>query len=59
MPLAEILGRIAQVDTAVDNGDLATARSMADGAVRDAVLTLAEPYRGNMLQILDDLVAVL
>jgi hypothetical protein len=59
IPLAEILGRIAQIGTAVDRGDTAAARSTADGAVRDALLTLAEPYRGNMLQILDDLVAVL
>jgi predicted secreted hydrolase len=58
-PVEEMLKNIAEVKEAVTGGDHATARSLADGTVRAKLQTLAEPYRGNMLQILDDLVAVL
>jgi len=59
IPIEKILGNIEQVGNAIDSDDTATARSTADGTVRKALMTLAEPYRGNMLQILDDLIAVL
>jgi hypothetical protein len=58
-PIKDILGNIAQVGNAVDRGDYAAARSTADSTVREQLLSLAEPYRGEMLQILNDLIAVL
>jgi hypothetical protein len=54
--LDAILGHIAQVGQAVDNGDSPAALATANGPLRDGLLTLAEPYRGDAVQILDDLV---
>jgi hypothetical protein len=58
-PTDEMLNTIAQVSTAIDSGDTATALTTANGQVRAQLLTLAEPHRGAILQILDDLVAAI
>jgi len=54
-----MLANIAQVRTAIDSGDTPSARAIANDQLRNQLLTLAQPYRDDMLQILDDLVAVL
>jgi len=58
-PIDTILEDIALIGVAVDSGDSATALATADGPVRDALLTLAEPYRDDMVQILDDLIGAI
>ena len=58
-PVDDILAGIATLGGAVERGDASAARSIADGTVREGLTTLAEPYRDAMLQILDDLLAVL
>ncbi|HEY6130609.1 MAG TPA: hypothetical protein VIV27_01255 [Halioglobus sp.] len=58
-PLEEMLANITQVGAAVDNGDASTAQSMANGRLREQLKTLADPYRNEMLQILNDLNTVL
>jgi len=58
-PIGQILGHIAQLDAALDAGDAPAALAVADGQLRAALLTLASPYNGEMLQILDDLIAAI
>jgi hypothetical protein len=58
-PTEEVLSNISQVRKAVENGDTSSARATADGPLREQLFTLAEPYRSNMLQILDDLIAAM
>jgi len=58
-PIENVLANIARIRTAVDSGDSSSARATADEQLRDQLHTLAEPYRRDMLQILDDLIAVL
>jgi hypothetical protein len=57
--IADILISIAQVRKALDSGDAPSARTTANEPLRDQLLTLAEPYRSDMLQILEDLVDVI
>lgn len=54
-----ILQTIALVRKAVDAGDTHSALAMANGELRQELQALAQPYSGQMLQILDDLVAVI
>jgi hypothetical protein len=57
--VATLLEHIAQVGQAVDSGDSSSALTTASGPLRDELLTLAEPFRAEMLQILDDLIAAI
>ncbi len=59
MPIEDILKIISKVGKAVDSGDFSSALSTAERQLREALLTLAEPYRGDMDQILDDLVVAM
>jgi hypothetical protein len=58
-PVDAILRTISQVGVAVDSGDTAAALATADGRLRGELLTLAAPYRDDMEQILDDLIAAI
>jgi len=58
-PVADILTSIAQARHAVDSDDVPTARLTADRRLREQLLTLAEPQRSQMLQILDDFIAAI
>jgi hypothetical protein len=58
-PVADILTSIAQARNAVDSDDAPAARLTADGRLREQLLTLAEPHRSQMLQILDDFIAAM
>jgi len=58
-PIEDILKNISQIRNTVDSGGSSSARSTANGLLRDQLLTLAEPYRSDMLQIVADLVAVI
>lgn len=58
-PIEDIINNISQVGKAVDSGDTASALATASGQLRDGLSTLAEPYRANMSQILDDLIAAI
>lgn len=58
-PIEDILKNISQIRNTVDSGGSSSARSTANGPLRDQLLTLAEPYRSDMLQIVADLVAVI
>ena len=59
IPVADILNTVVRLDAAVARGESSAASAIADGPLRTELLTLAEPYRGDMLQIVDDLVAAL
>lgn len=58
-PVAAILETVNRVGSAVDSGDLALARTTAEGPLREQLMTLAEPYRSEMLQILEDFISVI
>jgi hypothetical protein len=58
-PVAKILENIALVGEALDSGDPSSALALGNGLLRDELLSLAEPYRGEMLQILEDLIAAI
>jgi hypothetical protein len=58
-PIDAILKTISRVGVAVDSGDSAAAMAVADGRLRGELLTLAAPYRDDMVQILDDLLVAM
>jgi len=57
--MGTLLASISEVRGAIDSGDVSSARAIANAPLREQLLTLAEPYRADMLRILDDLIAVL
>lgn len=58
--LLRILLIISQVESKINNGDDASALSLANGALRTAIETkLVEPYRSQMQQINNDLINVI
>jgi hypothetical protein len=57
--IGDILRKISLVGEAVDAGDASSATAMANEELREDLQALAQPYSGQMLQILDDLVAAI
>jgi hypothetical protein len=58
-PVDAILENIALLAKAVDSEVPSSALVIANGKLRDELLSLAQPYSSDMLQILDDLVAAI
>jgi hypothetical protein len=58
-PMEQVLTNVLKVREFVENGDSSSARATANEQLRVQLQTLAEPYRSEMLQILDDLIATL
>ncbi len=58
-PMEQVLTNVLKVREFVENGDSSSARATANEQLRAQLQTLAEPYRSEMLQILDDLIATL
>ena len=54
-----ILKTISLVGEAVDAGDADSALAMANDELRGELQALAQPYSGQMLQILDDLIVAI
>jgi hypothetical protein len=57
--VANILATIAQVSALIDARDFVAATALANSTLRTELQALTEPSRSHMLQILNDLVAVI
>lgn len=57
--IVDIVNTASEVSGLINSHESAAAKSLATGKLRTEVSTLAEPYKGQMLQVLDDLMAVM